>query len=390
MSSLAKCLSRAGNLVSPIEAKMLKKIARERRADGFTAAEADASVVDEVIQDLEADLDRILAQTKSAATTEPTAPAAPPVVPAVVEKEAAAPAPEPVKEEQAPVAEKEAARPMPKVPEPTAPKTTTGINTAPAAAPAAPVAPKPPVAEAPKPPVAPAPSVVATPPSAKPEPVNVGSANVTGSSPVKTAATQVFEQLGAATPSARIGNRVYPANAAQQSAFQRYGLANAPSVRPTPRSRPSDELVPPAPVAKAPAAAPVPAAQAPQPIQQLQSNIDYLRQKGYGDFADRALNTPQGMAAVAPTTFQRANGPAPIQGFQTAKGTTQPIPAPIPTAKPVAAPAPVVAAPKPTPAPAPAAPAPVAPKAPPRAVPAKMASAALLKRAGVMLSLRGQ
>jgi hypothetical protein len=137
MSSLAKCLSQAGNEVSSIEAKMLKKTARDRRAEGYTAAEADMSVVDEVISDLEADLDRILEQTKVAAVpaVAKAVQPAPEPAPVQVEKVATetpkvdpvvvAPTPEPAPVD--PPLEKQAS-PLPKVPAPAAPNPVASVS----------------------------------------------------------------------------------------------------------------------------------------------------------------------------------------------------------------------------------------------------------------------
>ena len=86
MTSLARCLDQAGAEVSSTEARVLKKIARSYRADGFTAQEADANVLRDVIDDLEKDLTSILKQ--AGATAEPPKPvaAAPEPVVKVAEK----------------------------------------------------------------------------------------------------------------------------------------------------------------------------------------------------------------------------------------------------------------------------------------------------------------
>jgi hypothetical protein len=137
MSSLAKCLSRVGKLISPVEAKLLKQAAKERRAEGYTAEEADETVVSEVIADLEADLQRITEQTKAPGPTQapeaPTPKAEPAVEPAPKVEAPAAPVVEekpPVKEAATiPAAPAPAAQPTPALAAPVAQGTSFNLNT---------------------------------------------------------------------------------------------------------------------------------------------------------------------------------------------------------------------------------------------------------------------
>jgi hypothetical protein len=63
MSSLSKCIDRAGKLISPVEAKVLLRSAEKYRGEGFDAVEANVGAVQDVIDDLKADLRSIVEQT---------------------------------------------------------------------------------------------------------------------------------------------------------------------------------------------------------------------------------------------------------------------------------------------------------------------------------------
>ena len=64
MRALATCLTKAGKLISPVEARMLKESAERYRAEGFTAHESNVGAVSEAMAELKEDLKSIREQVK--------------------------------------------------------------------------------------------------------------------------------------------------------------------------------------------------------------------------------------------------------------------------------------------------------------------------------------